>query len=215
MNTHILSIPFALVTLTSSAWSAILIDPTTLNGSFELPSTSKIAYGFDGAINIPSWGNTGGAYTDTGIETGISSGQDGAQRAFFKNTDGGAFNLTSYVMQAGDSLTLTFSALRFNSGDNFTAKLFSSTDATYATNATLNSLIYAPVSQGTFEGFTLNYTAVAADAGKTIGVSFDNESAIGNSYAGLDNVVLTVVPEPSTMGLAALATGLIGLRRRR
>jgi MYXO-CTERM domain-containing protein len=50
---------------------------------------------------------------------------------------------------------------------------------------------------------------------KTIGVSFDNTSA---GFVGLDNVVLTVtsVPEPSTLGLGALAiAGLAGLRRRR
>jgi hypothetical protein len=217
MTRNILSIALAVTSLSAGALAqtTTLIGPSIRNGSFESPTTGKTKLGFeDPELDIPGWGNTGSVYDDTGAEND-GRATEGARVAFFEGDDDGAFNLTSYVIKAGDQFTLTFDSFdTYNYfQDNFDATLFSSTDGTYQTAFTL-AISSAPVGLQR----SLTYTATLADAGKTIGVAFDTPANRDVSYAGLDNVVLTVtaVPEPSTLGFGALATaGLAAFRRRR
>ncbi len=86
-------------------------------------------------------------------------------------------------------------------------------DGTPVATAT-GTLLY--VDRGPLVDYSVNYTAVAADAGKTIQVRITDTQNNGE-YAQqmvLDNVRLNAVPEPAAMSLLALG-GILSLRRRR
>ncbi len=206
----------------SSNAQTVLIDPTTLNGSFEtlaLGPGGKDTKGFDATpapnVDILNWGNTntnwlGDAafYNDTGAEYRAPS-QEGVQFSFYHGGEGGAFNLTSYAIHEGDSFSLTW----YGYQDTVGIRLFSSTTGDYSSAATLNEIDIAQPG-GTWVQYSLAYTAVAADEGKTIGVSIFNS---GVGYANVDDVVLTVtpVPEPTTCVLGALGLTFCLLFRSR
>lgn len=189
-----------------------LINPTLLNGSFEtalLPVGGKSQNGFDTpAFDVTNWTNTNtdaaGAtvgYGDAGYESGAA--QNGAQFAFFHGGDGGAFNLTTAVINTGDVFNLSFYG---NNGAGLTARLFSSTNGTYATNATLATSAITTAA-GAYTQYFLAYTATPADSGKTVGVSFFGTAG----YPNVDNVVLTVTPVPEPSTYALMFAGLGGL----
>lgn len=203
-----------------------LISPTTLNGGFEAPDVTAAGSkgGFDAAgKDIVNWGNTNttfagalGTYNDNGVDQNAGGANSGNQFAFFHGGEGGAFNLTTYQLNVGDQISLSW----FGRADTIAFRLFSSTNGTYATAATL-----AEFQQAQAAAYTLftpaTYTVTAADlAGgpKTLGVSIFNPTV---GYANVDDVILTVtaaVPEPSTV-MACAVGGImllgLGLRRRK
>ena len=62
----------------------------------------------------------------------------------------------------------------------------------------------------TWHQYTLEYTATATDAGKAVGVSF-----FGYYETYIDDVQLSVIPEPATLGLVAvLGGGILVIRRK-
>ena len=201
----------------SQAAVVVLIDATTRNGSFDSPTlAASIKSGFDApASDIVNWTNTNiswagtaGTYGDTGVDLNAGGAHTGNQFAFFKGSAGGAFNLTNYAIQSGDQFSLSW----YGRADTIGVRLFSSTDASYATAVTLAQISQAQ--PGGYAQYSLSYTAVPADAGKTIGVSVFN-SAIG--YANVDDFVLTVtqVPEPSSCLSLAVGGAALVLRRSR
>ena len=140
---------------------------------------------------------------------------------------GSIFNLvTSRPIAVGDTYTLTFYGrdTQTTASSNLLASFFYQTPpaagASYA-YAGLGALgapmtFALPGNGAAFTQFTMSYTVTAADgaAGDDIGISLTNTGA---SFNGLDNFVLTVVPEPSTYAMLA-AGGLGGMmmfRRRR
>ena len=68
----------------------------------------------------------------------------------------------------------------------------------------------------TMAEYSMVFTAddVPASIGSKLGIELDNVTAVGDSWLGMDNVRLDVVPEPATAALLTLA-GLALLRRRR
>ncbi len=223
----------SLVATMGNSHAVTLIDPTILNGSFEtavppITPDSQFSGGFDGNLageyNISNWANTNtdftgaaAAYTDTGVRNQTSEAQEGNSFVFIKPGDGGAFNLTTYaVLAAGDQFTLTWYARSFDGTQG--VRIFSSTDGTYATATTLATSTEATAFDDTYTQFTLGYTAVAGDVGKTIGVSFFNASSVGFTLFDNFNLnVVSAVPEPATYlyGLVGLAFCLYRVRRRR
>ncbi len=207
------SLAIAAVSVCAQAQTDI-IDATLLNGSFEtvLAPGGKSNKGFDTAgADVTNWTNTNtdingvaAPYTDTGSQNG-GGAEDGAQFVFFHGGDGGAFNLTSTVIHTGDAFSLTFYG---NNASGLTYRLFSSTDGTYATAATLtgNNITTAA---GAYQQYFINYTALPTDNGKTIGVSLFGTGG----YANVDNLVLSVTPapapEPSTYALMFAGLGAL------
>jgi hypothetical protein len=202
----------ALLGLGTVAQAAVLIDNSTLNGSFEAPDVggADAKQGFDiVGRDIVSWANTtttysgglGATYNDVGVDNNAGGAHSGNQFAFFHGGEGGAYNLTSYVIQSGDQFSLTW----WGRADTIAVRLFSSTDGTYNTAATLFEV--QQLQSGSYSQYSLTYSAVAADVGKTLGVSIFNPVT---GYANVDDIVLATVPEASTslslaFGAAALA----------
>lgn len=197
--------------------AAVLIDSLTLNGGFEAPDLTgnSSKNGFDTAgKDLVNWANTGtsylggaGTYGDVGVDNNSGGAHSGNQFAFFHGGEGGAYNLTSYAIQAGDQFTLSW----WGRADTIAIRLFSSTDGTYGTAATLGEITQLQ-SSGTYTQYSFNYNAVPGDVGKTIGVSIFNP-VVG--YANVDDVSLAVVPEASSSMALAVSGAAILLRRSR
>ena len=203
-----------------------LINPTTLNGSFELPNTGTKIDPFNGS-NVTNWSIiSGGTYTDSGIQkTGSSpTPQDGSWVGFLMNNDSGIYNLVpsaSYTMTAGDQYTLTmYAAISSTSGtagpDQLTLDLFSSHDGTYnASYDVATSVNSMPTSLGKYvwQEYTLTYTAFPTDDGNQIGVYVANTfaDATHNHYMDIDDFTLTVTPAPEPSTYAMFFTGVLGL----
>jgi hypothetical protein len=222
MNSSLIRYPIAFSTIAllgmgTLAQAAVLIDDLTLNGSFEGPDVSgpNAKQGFDiVGRDITNWANTtttysgglGATYGDVGVDSNPAGAHGGNQFAFFHGGEGGAYNLTSYVIQSGDQFLLIW----WGRADTIAMRLFGSTDGTYNTAATLFEVVQLQ-SSGVYTQYSLNYSATAADVGKTIGVSIFNPLT---GYANVDNIALSTVPEPST-GVLALGVLAVAMRRSR
>ncbi len=201
-----------------------LINGATLNGGFESPTlTASSKQGFDApGQDITNWANTGttfagaagATYNDNGVDLNTGGANTGNQFAFFHGGEGGAFNLTTYQLKVGDQISLSW----FGRADTIAFRLFSSTNGTYATAATLAEIQQTQAAD-VYTAYALpTYTVTAADlvgGPKTLGVSIFNPTV---GYANVDDVTLSVVsvPEPSTV--LAFATGgvvFLGLGARR
>ena len=200
--------------------AAVLIDGTTLNGGFEGPDLSvagSAKQGFDMAgKDSAAWVNTtttyggaaGASYNDVGVDFNAGGAHSGNQFAFFHGGEGGAYNMTTYVIQAGDQFSLTW----WGRADSIAMRLFSSTDGSYGTATTLAEIVQIQDDPGGFAQYLLAYSAVATDVGKTIGVSIFNPDV---GYANVDDVMLTVVPETSSSVLLIGGAALITRRSRK
>lgn len=92
------------------------------------------------------------------------------------------------------------------------------------TLAGITELDFNPSALGILQSVTatFSYTATAADAGDTLQLIMqtpDDRYTVsgdwGLSRTGVDNVIVTVTPEPATMGLLAIGGVLTLLRRKR
>jgi hypothetical protein len=215
-----LNVFLGLLALNGTSHAAVLIDPTTLNGSFESPDVGggDSKQGFDTTgKDILNWGNTNttfagaglATYNDNGVDNNPGGSHSGNQFAFFHGGEGGAYNLTSYVVQAGDQFNLSW----FGRADTIAVRLFSSTDGSYSTAATMYESIQAQ--PGGYAQYSIpTYTAQVGDIGKTIGISVFNPTT---GYANVDDFTLTVtsVPEPSASLTLVLGGAAFLLRRSR
>jgi hypothetical protein len=204
----------AMTYCSSSRAAAILINPTTLNGSFEDPPTTKTP----SWATVPAWEDWGAsvggpstANNDSG--TDVSGAATNGTHDAFLQPNNAAYDLTSYVVQAGDVFTYTWdwvlvgrgaatAQLAYLSGTNIVP--IAGTDTTYQSN--------------TVKGLNLGttYTALAGDpaVGKQIALTIKS----GGNYPEVDNFVLSVgaVPEPCSLAILCLgAASLLVAGRHR
>lgn len=201
----------------------ILIDPATQNGSFELlggtPSAGRKATHWDtdpdGDVDYWSvWGAAVGgpstAENDSGTDIG-GNPTDGTQVAFLQPGNA-AYNLTSYLVQAGDVFTYLWdwtlsgrgnaiAQLAYSDGVNIVA-----IDGTDTTN---------PDTASAHLGLGTTYTALAGDPAIGNPIALTVRST-GN-WPEVDNFVLSVapIPEPSTLALFGSLALFLAIRRRR
>jgi len=166
---------------------------TIANPGFELPGTGKISSGFS---TITGWANAGATYTDSGVENTPGS-HGGSYHAYCKGSDGGAYQIVNYPMKNGDTITLTWWAEHTGGAGTSSQKVslvsaaalntaFASTTTLVTATDLLNGTGSSP---GPWAQYTLTYHATAADAGKYIGIFFNNATA--SNWAGFDDFVLT------------------------
>jgi hypothetical protein len=198
-----------------------------VNGDFEADSatigTGKITNGFS---EISGWEDINAAANNSGVQfgtpgAGLNNSQSGDYFAFQDSDDSsgvnsnkGAFQITSTVLQAGDQVTLTwYAANTFGNPIQNVDLLSAGTTGASFNSASILTPSNDPVLTlgGTYAEYTLAYTATAADAGKYLGVSFST-TGVNNSFVQYDNFVvqdISETPEPATYAL--LLMGLSGV----
>lgn len=169
------------------------------SGSVTTPGPFK---GFDAptAPEISGWQNYG-TILDGGVEASGAWWILGYanQNCAFVNSGGGAFNLSSYVIQAGDVFDLSVIADAWGSGQ-IKASLFYNDPANLIGSYTFTPNAWHFDTWSTPTGIA----ATAGSVGGTLGVLIEN---VSGDIVGFDEVTVNVtsVPEPTALSLAALA----------
>ncbi|MBW8869620.1 MAG: alpha-L-fucosidase, partial [Acidobacteriales bacterium] len=167
--------------------------------------TTKISTGFDAQDNnVAGWLNAGTTFADSGVDYQGNNGNvahGGTVFAYCEQGDSGAYQITSYQMNAGDQIKLTWWAKSSwgNAGQSVSllrAAASSSDFASLAALATSTAALNNTLQSGAYTQYTLTYTATAADAGKYLAVAFRAPGAAG-AWAAFDDFNLTVAMAPA------------------
>lgn len=200
--------------LAGSAQGAVIINKDTLNGSFELGT---------GATVITNWiaPNVANGY----LSRGNNLASEGAwslivgTNSASSQVGGGVIN-TGYSISQGDVFYFSFdlkAAFNGDPEDQVAWAVYYTSDNTIG-GARTNLFNGEVVTEGqTYKssGMLVSNASSAAAAGRTLFVSFGaGLNMTADEFARVDNVVLSVVPEPSVMGAVA-GLGIIGLLKRR
>lgn len=205
--------------LVTAQASTIIIDSTTLNGSFESGS------GF-GPNTADVWISAVGA-TQTNRQTSVwDPPSDGTYSAVLgTNSDGtivnGLLQNTGFNVDSGQTFDLSFdwlAASGWDTDDAIDFRVFTTSDDTIGGSI---STIYSGSVSGLQQGdgaenvsLTGIGTVVGANVGRDLWIEFigSNNNA---EFARVDNVVLTAIPEPSAALLAGLLCLTGAMTRRR
>lgn len=174
------------------------------NNSFEQPGTDKQT----NWENVPGWSSDTVA-ADSGVETGYGP-TDGDWTAFMMGGDPSTWQLTDHTIAAGEIYELSLDAHVTWLGVDFQMDLYYDDAGTRVQAATRTVTLGDDMAA---YSLTFNADDVAASIGNKIGIELNNVTATEGSWLGMDNVSLTVVPEPMTIAL--LSAGALGLVRRR
>lgn len=228
MKTHphsiLLAVVFGGVVLAGAADAAtVIVDNTTLNGSFETgTSTTPATWVAYGATSSVGRGSPSAAISGTTHEGNYSLvvglGGDGV------TTSNGALN-TGYTILSGDTFSFSFwynGAFGWDEGDQIAYQLFYTSDNTLGGAATAFYSGAVSATPGTSSANWQQFAATGIAAtggstGKTLFVLFTRGAGVTtNEFARVDQVALSVVPEPSVLGLAGLGLGCaLAFRARR
>jgi hypothetical protein len=198
------------------AHAVVIIDATTLNGSFESGTLD----------NADNWTALTG-YTEERLENNASDGSWSAVMGFDDRTNPdptifwGIEQDTGHTVSTGETYDLSFDWIpkyNWRESDEFEWELFtdSGSIATGTVSGSANGAAYQTVS------LTGIGTVAAPSVGESLQISFKtvDPGSYPNDpqgFARIDNVQLTAIPEPSTLALALVMLGVGGafrLRRR-
>ena len=191
----------------SAAQAAGLTDISSTFVNLDFDETEKAVFiglpsdgGFDDTqvYDVPGWQNLNGTTSDSGVE------KEGAWwspyqewGAFLVKGDGG-YNISSYMVKAGDKLYVSFYAKGWEkysntAGAELTITLFSGSDPSDNIIGTFNTGV---LTQGDAKEFWTMYeaefTAPANYAGGLLGVAIQNTSTIGSTFANVDEIQVSV-----------------------
>jgi len=212
----------------------VLIDDSTNNGSFELdaagdpltaPAKDDSRFWINGTTS--SVLGTVGTFDQINVSDGTSV-SEGTYSAAIGTSSGGTRNgvigNTGYQVQSGDTFDFSFDWFAANNNwsatDEIEYFLFTTDDNTVGGNATaiLSGTVSGAIESDGKQTESLSGvgTIVGANVGQDLWVVF-NHNAADASFARVDNVRLSAIPEPSAFALigGTLALALVFPRRRR
>jgi hypothetical protein len=160
-------------------------------------------------------------YFDPNADYGYPAGENNV--AFFYDPSGPAsmFQDTTHTVTSGDVFTLSIDFGNRGVGTPAPLNAFTTFGIYDAgTGLAIATRTVTPGDLGglgTFQPVELNYAATAGDVGKTIRIQINAglDGSANDDYVDFDNVVLNVVPEPSSAVLGGLGICSLLLRRRR
>ncbi len=177
------------------------------NPGFEEPGENSFPGGFEATPNVPGWFDLTPP-TDAGIEGPAAwwGTYNGGFSAFMAPGNG-AYNISEYTILAGEEYTVGFVSKSWDGATEWTVSLF------YDDPGNVIGTFSTGVNGTWTEYFSPSLIAATGESvGGTLGISFLNT---GNGFGNLDNVSVTVIPEPSTLSMIAVLSGVGLLVRRR
>ena len=139
------------------------------------------------------------------------------ENAAFMASGDGAYNMSSYVIQADDVFTVSFLAGVWGwegSGDGrgeWTATLFYD-DPANVIGTYVEEYYWRSVGDLVWSTDAVGITATPESVDGTLGILLQNTT--GDKIAQIDEITVSVVPEPATMALLGLGS-LVMLRKRK
>ena len=201
----------AALSLAASAQAQLITSFVNADFDSGIVTTPGPFKGFDAptAPEIIGWQNYGNVL-DGGVEASGAWWIQGYanQNCAFVNAGGGAFNLSSYVIQAGDVFDLSVVADAWGNGQ-IKASLFYNDPANV-----IGSYTFTPNAWHFDAWATTGIAASAGSVGGTLGIIIENSG--GADIVGFDEVTVNVtpVPEPTAITILAAGIGMLALRRR-
>lgn len=201
----------AALSLAASAQAQLITSFVNADFDSGIVTTPGPFKGFDAptAPEISGWQNYGNVL-DGGVEASGAWWIQGYanQNCAFVNAGGGAFNLSSYVIQAGDVFDLSVVADAWGNGQ-IKASLFYNDPANV-----IGSYTFTPNAWHFDAWATTGIAASAGSVGGTLGIIIENSG--GADIVGFDEVTVNVtpVPEPTAITILAAGIGMLALRRR-
>lgn len=203
----------AVVAAASAASSVCAASIPIVNGSFEEPAGAKLV-GDATWSNIPGWTSTGPS-ADSGLELFNPNPQPdlGANIAFLQSGDGSIFQDTTHVVSPADkAYQISFYERNDWQATELTFVLYTTGGGSfYQQTVPTTSSSRPDMVQHTF------VTPYPANGSGVLGVRFENTSLAGQtgSWAWVDGIQISTIPEPASGIIAAIAGLVIGCGRRR
>lgn len=204
----------ALAALTAGSANAATII-TVADAGFEDTGSVTIKASGDAWADVAAWTGLTPIDDDSGITNEVKRTGSFAGKMNSSAGGGGFYQLTDHTITTGETFTLTFYASTTWNGQDTKfgySLIYGNTSQVLATD----DFVWDRATQGNLVGFqevTLTGTATAAMDGTKVGIMFEPEA--GGSFPVIDDVSLTVIPEPSKLALIGLGALAPFIRRRR
>jgi hypothetical protein len=212
MKLKTLAVIAAALALAASAPAQVIT--SFVNLDFDSGGVSGPFKGFDApdAPEIIGWNNNANL-SDAGVEASGAWWGTYQDKSAFMNNGGSAFNLSDYTIQSGDAFSIEFYAKCWWGDGLWTVSLFYDNPANVIGSYTTPGTTVTHW-EWTQYATTTPIAATEASVGGKLGILF---ASTGPAIACFDETVVTaVVPEPTTLSLAAVAgLGLVLARRRK
>jgi hypothetical protein len=161
---------------------------TVGNYSFEQPATGKIAVGFDGTPDVPSWSSL--ACTDSGIEgQNAYAPTDGTWQGYLRSLDGSCWNTLTHTIVSGESYQLLIDAhvsWSPRTTEPFQLSFYYDNAGTRVPGAT--TTVQLTTTSATYNVLKFSANSIPGSIGKNLGIELDNVGVGAAGWMVMDNI---------------------------